>query len=427
MKRILVTMLALLVTGCWSNKPPEPARPPSADASDFIHRVEHPGETLGEIARWHTGKFQNWKKLARPVNPGLTRCCTALRVGREVKIPRELVVRTEPMPKPEVVTRPSKPLVEAEPAKPTKDAGSALPATRPAPGVPPKDADDDAEKEAKRTEEEPSPAAPVAEAVATPPAEEPPAPAANAAGKVNFKGQSWKAADAIAYVDVSKVDIALSDKRFDRKAMSKDGKVDSFDVLNHRMNLDASTITLRVDGDGKVNCFDYSVGGGGGSNCGTTTSTAWKPGARTNDAIGGSFAFADGADAIDVTFDVPILRDVKRAGQSLPAGGGEPGKAVLARFAANLSGDLDKIMALTNPEQRKEMDAHPLDASEKKMMIDFMKATTPTRAKILGGVVDGDSATVDFEGTIDGENARGTAEANRVGGKWYVGAVSTKQ
>ncbi|MBI2964483.1 MAG: hypothetical protein HYY35_12070, partial [Deltaproteobacteria bacterium] len=77
--------------------------------ANFVHRVEWRGQTLRQIARWYTGKSENWKKLTRPVNPDLTRCCAALQVGREVVIPRELLVRTEPMPKPKVTSPPAKP------------------------------------------------------------------------------------------------------------------------------------------------------------------------------------------------------------------------------------------------------------------------------------------------------------------------------
>jgi hypothetical protein len=35
-----------------------------------------------------------------PLNPDLDQCCTTLAIGREVKIPRHLVIRTDPMPAP---------------------------------------------------------------------------------------------------------------------------------------------------------------------------------------------------------------------------------------------------------------------------------------------------------------------------------------
>ena len=97
--------LVLLSVGC-AQTPPSPPPPPPPVAAEptpaptFVHHVEWRGQTLGAIAKWYTGKFDNWKKLTKPVNPDLERCCSQLRVGREVMIPRELLVRSDAMPKP---------------------------------------------------------------------------------------------------------------------------------------------------------------------------------------------------------------------------------------------------------------------------------------------------------------------------------------
>jgi hypothetical protein len=93
----------VLAIGCAKEAPSPPEPPPvPATLPDpyFVYRVEHDGDTLGEIARWYTGKYGNWQILTKPVNPDLTQCCTKLEVGREVRIPRHLVIRTDPMPAP---------------------------------------------------------------------------------------------------------------------------------------------------------------------------------------------------------------------------------------------------------------------------------------------------------------------------------------
>jgi hypothetical protein len=103
MRRQLLLCVLVLLVGCVKELPPPPApSPPSAPAPDpyFVYRVEHDGVTLGDIARWYTGKYGNWQILTKPINPDLTQCCAKLDVGREVKIPRHLMVRTDPMPAP---------------------------------------------------------------------------------------------------------------------------------------------------------------------------------------------------------------------------------------------------------------------------------------------------------------------------------------
>jgi hypothetical protein len=104
MRRLVLLCALVLLVGCAKEPvpPPAPLAPPPPPAPDpfFVYRVEHDGETLGDIARWYTGKYGNWQILTKPVNPDLTQCCAKLEVGREVKIPRHLIVRTDPMPAP---------------------------------------------------------------------------------------------------------------------------------------------------------------------------------------------------------------------------------------------------------------------------------------------------------------------------------------
>lgn len=130
---------AALVGGTWlaacsAPEPPrrlEPVRvapAPTPKPDHFVHSVQFRGQTLGRIARWYTGEFENWKKLVAPVNPDLTVCCAPLRIGREVAIPRALMVRTDPMPKP--VTRAAPPLKKRDEPAPTK-APSTPPAVEP--------------------------------------------------------------------------------------------------------------------------------------------------------------------------------------------------------------------------------------------------------------------------------------------------------
>jgi hypothetical protein len=245
--------------------------------------------------------------------------------------------------------------------------------------------------------------------------------AAPATGHVDFHGQSWDVADAMAYTDGEYTAVAISSKAFDRAAFAKDGKIDAFDFMRH----DASTITLKVDAEGKSNCIDFSLPNGGGSSCGSF-GDAFKLARRDAKSIAGSMDAKSGEDRIKVSFDVPIAPDkIERAGTKLAAGGGEPGKALMAHLNAIWSGDFAKLKATAPPEKRKMMEESE-KSGEAKEMFGFMRSITPTKVKVLGGSVDGDHALLDFEGEEDGKKVTGTAELTRQGGVWYVDGTSTK-
>ncbi len=97
----------------------------------FVYAVKFRGQTLGQIAEWYTGSYDNWRKIAR-VNDGLSLPYAPLKVGREVKIPTEIVVRRDPMPPPKPKRVPPKP------AKPSaEEAAPVEPREAPEPGEAP--------------------------------------------------------------------------------------------------------------------------------------------------------------------------------------------------------------------------------------------------------------------------------------------------
>ena len=83
-----------------------PLETPAAPAY-FVHSVKFRGQTLGQIVEWYTGSYDNWRKVARANDLAVPN--DQLKVGREVKIPAELVVRQDPLPEPKRrrVARPS--------------------------------------------------------------------------------------------------------------------------------------------------------------------------------------------------------------------------------------------------------------------------------------------------------------------------------
>jgi hypothetical protein len=399
--------LVLLSVGC-AQTPPSPPPPPPPVAAEptpaptFVHHVEWRGQTLGAIAKWYTGKFDNWKKLTKPVNPDLERCCSQLRVGREVMIPRELLVRSDAMPKPKPKST----------VKPGAGASADAKSTSEETGT-------DAVAEAPAVvSEAPETAAASSTTAST---------SGSASGQVKYKGTTWSVVDGVAYPgEGNTIEVALSSKPFDRKEFAKDGKLDSFDIMHHRMDTDSNVITLKIEGDGSMNCMDFLLEGGGGSSCGSSQKEGLKISKRSASTIAGSFALQDGPDNIDVRFDLPITRSVKRAGSALPPGGGEPGNAVIANFAAMRSGDFEKMKAVAAPDKRQEMESANMPQNDKQAMIEFMKSMAPSDVKILGGTIDGDSALVDYQGKRAGQPTKGTAEVKRVDGKWYVVSDTSK-
>jgi hypothetical protein len=71
---------------------------PTPAPSYFIHVVRFRGETLGQITEWYTGRYDNWRAVARA--NGLAVPNEVLSIGKEVKVPAQLLVRQDPLPAP---------------------------------------------------------------------------------------------------------------------------------------------------------------------------------------------------------------------------------------------------------------------------------------------------------------------------------------
>jgi len=108
--------------------------------------------------------------------------------------------------------------------------------------------------------------------------------------------------------------------------------------------------------------------------------------------------------------------------QDLGAGGGEPGKALIAHFDATRSGEVDRVRAEMHPENHAQLD-EMIAAGEADMILGMMKMMTPDEITITGGRIDGDSAEVEFTGSSDGDATRGSASLGKVDGRWLVKKV----
>jgi len=66
----------------------------------LVHRVRWSGESLSLVAKWYTGKFNNWKILA-DFNPKLKP--DRIFVGDQILVPERLLKTREPLPRSFVV------------------------------------------------------------------------------------------------------------------------------------------------------------------------------------------------------------------------------------------------------------------------------------------------------------------------------------
>ncbi|MGD2126787.1 MAG: LysM peptidoglycan-binding domain-containing protein [Desulfobacteraceae bacterium] len=95
--------------------PPTPKPKPPHKAAFYEHTVQWPGESLSIIAKWYTGRFDNWKALAE-ANPELDP--RRITIGTKIRIPENLLKNKEPMPKDFVAsfyTKPEKAPPQHEP------------------------------------------------------------------------------------------------------------------------------------------------------------------------------------------------------------------------------------------------------------------------------------------------------------------------
>jgi hypothetical protein len=108
-------------------------------------------------------------------------------------------------------------------------------------------------------------------------------------------------------------------------------------------------------------------------------------------------AFTVGAkdkSAWSVSFDAPVLRgDAKRMaaeGEPLGAGGGQPGKDLLAAQQATLAMDYGALAPYASPE----LAALLRDVRTRDKNLKMLKNMTAPRARILGGLRNGDKARI---------------------------------
>lgn len=117
----------------------------------------------------------------------------------------------------------------------------------------------------------------------------------------------------------------------------------------------------------------------------------------------------------DLTFDAPLSDPNAPIGDPLPADGGEPGRAYVAWVEAIHSGDLDRLASLLPPEMAAQLE---MEGAEEEL--ELMKVMTPTEVTVLGGSSDGETAILQVEAVMDGEEMTGEITLTLMGGFWVT-------
>jgi len=122
---------------------------------------------------------------------------------------------------------------------------------------------------------------------------------------------------------------------------------------------------------------------------------------------------------VDLRFGVDVPAPV--AGTALPAGGGDPGKALLALLTAAQQKNWTAIRAASGPNALKMFDkSYNTPAENAESAADLLKAWLPTeKAKITGGQLRGDVALLEVEGEMfPGQQALSLARMVKSGNVW---------
>jgi len=251
-----------------------------------------------------------------------------------------------------------------------------------------------------------------------------------ATGTVTIDGVTWPVADAVATLDGEDLQIVFGQKTFDRSAWADDGKFGTFDLWEFVDNeaRDAQSLTIDIDEeDGSYGGHNIKTSSGGGGGFDSSYDDSVTLTTRDEKRVAGTIKLVGADLGADVSFDLAIERfgPLARAGTPLPAGGGEPGVALKATVDATHSGDIEQMLAISHPSNRKEIEDAKA-AGEVEQMLKMAQLFTPKITRITGGSIDGDKAWVEFDGDQDGHAMQGTATLTRTDGKWYVKGISSR-
>lgn len=211
------------------------------------------------------------------------------------------------------------------------------------------------------------------------------------------------------------------------KELTPEVLFDEFEMM--RVTDGANGFSVQIDGEGSVISGQiFSPNFENMKSFSSVGSQKVELTSRTADRVAGKVwlpasEFFDNKYEFSATFDVPILKKptpAARKGNPLPAGGGEPAKAYQAYRKAMKSADMKSLRKMIIPEMAAQM-----DDPEFKEMFPMIQAMQPKSITILGGVVDGDNATLDVKNN-DEKNSNGTVTLVKMDGAWKLKKESWK-
>lgn len=258
-----------------------------------------------------------------------------------------------------------------------------------------------------------------------------PARAGPAAGAVKSASGTIAARHAVAYVvrdarnpRASRVEVLVTDVPVD--AATFVGDLDphltaiNLDVLRNR---DYLLLWVAADGAATMNATysktmtQYVNDASGGLKSEITRNTATQIEGRAFSPA--PLKTMDSSYTIDVTFSADIVPAL--SGTALPAGGGEPGKALTALLAAIETKDWHGIKAGLSPNKLPAFDKdYNTPAENLATAVDILNAWLPTtRARVTGGfLVSENDAVLELEGERFGSRVLALVRMTRTGGAW---------
>ena len=130
--------------------------------------------------------------------------------------------------------------------------------------------------------------------------------AAPVSGDVDYAGERWRAADAIAYAcEDGGTCVAIAAARFDRAAFLADGVIDSVDVHEHQPD-GARYLVLSFDGEGILRDVGAYGPTGGSNQSDESMLAAFTLEAFADDRVAGALDYDFAGDRIRVRFDTTI-------------------------------------------------------------------------------------------------------------------------
>lgn len=220
--------------------------------------------------------------------------------------------------------------------------------------------------------------------------------------------------------------VVFADKPIDAAALAdasdRDGAID--DQLR-----EATRVDLNLEADGSVQNVNTHVGYSSGSQSGSGWYTA---SIKRNDdkRVEGSFRSNDEGDKKSGRYyDLAFALDLPGApdpGATLPANGGEQGKAYLAYLAVLRKGDVDALAKSMTKTRADELLAHRND-KDFKMMFGFIQSQALREPKYVKGNAKGERATLEYTGKdAEGNAVTSTVSMLREGGAWKVEKEASK-